>query len=94
MLKHIREASGLSREELAARANLSPSTIRAYEDGWRVPVRETVERQIEPVPGLRSHGVLLKLWDEFEEATTARSPPSSPTSPTRRQPPPRSAATA
>jgi len=68
MLRHIREASGLSREELAAAANLSPSTIRAYEDGWRAPVRETVERQIDPAPGLRSHGVLLKLWDEFEEA--------------------------
>ncbi|HEX4061681.1 MAG TPA: helix-turn-helix transcriptional regulator [Streptosporangiaceae bacterium] len=68
MLRHIREASGLSREELAAGARLSPSTIRAYEDGWRAPVRDTVEQQIEPAPGLRSHGVLLKLWDEFEEA--------------------------
>ncbi|HEY3957230.1 MAG TPA: helix-turn-helix transcriptional regulator [Streptosporangiaceae bacterium] len=68
MLRHVREASGLAREDLAAAASLSPSTIRAYEDGWRAPVRETVERQIEPVPGLRSHGLLLKLWDEFEDA--------------------------
>jgi transcriptional regulator with XRE-family HTH domain len=68
MLRHVREASGLSREDLAAAASLSPSTIRAYEDGWRAPVRETVEKQIESVPGLRSHGLLLKLWDEFEEA--------------------------
>jgi transcriptional regulator with XRE-family HTH domain len=68
MLKHIREASGMSREALAARASLSPSTIRSYEAGWRSPVRRTVEEQIERVPGLLSHGVLLKLWDEFEEA--------------------------
>jgi transcriptional regulator with XRE-family HTH domain len=68
MLKHIREASGLSREELAAQANLSPSTIRSYEDGWRSPVRRTVEEQIEAAPGLNSQGVLLKLWDQFEEA--------------------------
>jgi transcriptional regulator with XRE-family HTH domain len=68
MLKHIREASGLTREELAARASLSPSAIRSYESGWRSPVRQTVEEQIEPVPGLLSNGVLLKLWDEFEEA--------------------------
>ena len=71
MLTFIREASGLSREELAARANLSPSTIRAYENGWRSPVRQTVEEQIEPVPGLVSNGVLLKLWDEFEEANSS-----------------------
>lgn len=68
MLKHVREASGLSREELAARANLSPSTIKAYEDAQRSPVRRTVEEQIEPAPGLHSNGVLLKLWEEFEEA--------------------------
>jgi transcriptional regulator with XRE-family HTH domain len=68
MLCHIREMSGLTREQLATGARLSPSTIRAYEDGWRAPVRETVETQIEPAPGLRSHGILLKLWDQFEEA--------------------------
>jgi hypothetical protein len=31
-------------------------------------VRVTVEKQIEPAPGLHSHGVLLKLWDQFAEA--------------------------
>ena len=68
MLQHIREISGLSREELAIRANLSPSTIKSYENGWRAPVRDTVEKQIEPALGPHSNGVLLKLWDEFEEA--------------------------
>jgi transcriptional regulator with XRE-family HTH domain len=68
LLRHIREVSGLTCEELAARANLAPSTVRSYENGWRAPVRETVEKQIERASGLRSNGVLLKLWDEFEEA--------------------------
>jgi hypothetical protein len=68
MLTFIREASGLSREELAARANLSVATIMAYEKGWRSPVRDTVANQIEPVPGFRSNGVLLKLWDQFADA--------------------------
>jgi DNA-binding XRE family transcriptional regulator len=68
MLTFIREASGLSREELAARASLSVATIMAYEKGWRSPVRDTVANQIEPVPGFRSNGVLLKLWDQFADA--------------------------
>jgi transcriptional regulator with XRE-family HTH domain len=68
LLRHIRDTSGLSVEDLAAQANLSVSTIRSYENGWRAPVRETVEMQIEAAPGLRSNGVLLKLWEEFEEA--------------------------
>src|SRR6202042_3290299 len=68
MLTHVRGISGMSREELAARASLSPSTIRAYENGWRSPVRQTVAEQIEPALGSASNGVLLKLWDEFEEA--------------------------
>jgi transcriptional regulator with XRE-family HTH domain len=50
MLRHIREAAGLPREELAARASLSVSTIVSYETGWRSPVRQTVEEQIEPRP--------------------------------------------
>jgi transcriptional regulator with XRE-family HTH domain len=69
MLVHIREVvSGLSKEDLAADANLSVSTISAYENGWRAPVRDTVEFQLEPVPRLLSNGVLLKLWDDFADA--------------------------
>jgi DNA-binding XRE family transcriptional regulator len=68
MLRHIREAAGLPREELAARASLSVSTIVSYESGWRSPVRQTVAEQIEPALGSASNGVLLKLWDELEEA--------------------------
>jgi DNA-binding XRE family transcriptional regulator len=68
ILRHIREAAGLSREDLAGRANLSASTIRSYESGWRAPVRDTVEFQIEPALGPHSNGTLLKLWDEFEDA--------------------------
>lgn len=67
-LKRLREQAGMTREELAVKAQQSESLIRSYEDAWRVPVRVTVAEIVERVPELDPGGVLLVLWDEFEES--------------------------
>jgi hypothetical protein len=67
-LRFYRERSALSREELGAapQVRLSAHTIRAFEDGRRVPKRETIEA-IEEFEAIRADGALLMLWDQFEE---------------------------
>ena len=44
MIKNYRQIMGLSQRELAARLNLSPSTISMYEVGNREPDFETEEK--------------------------------------------------
>lgn len=66
MLRFYREQAGLSREDLADRAHVSPSTIVAYETGWRVPTRPTVEA-IDAVPEMATGGALTELWDRLED---------------------------
>jgi transcriptional regulator with XRE-family HTH domain len=66
MLRFYREQAGLSREDLADRAHVSPSTITAYETGWRVPTRPTVA-DIDAVADLHTGGALARLWDQFED---------------------------
>ncbi|MCA9830470.1 MAG: helix-turn-helix transcriptional regulator [Dehalococcoidia bacterium] len=41
-LRHLRESVGLSRIDAAARANVSPITLKAYELGTRNPSRESL----------------------------------------------------
>lgn len=66
MLRFYREQAGLSREDLADLAHVSPSTITAYETGWRVPTRPTVA-DIDAVADLHTGGALARLWDQFED---------------------------
>jgi transcriptional regulator with XRE-family HTH domain len=66
MLRFYRERAGLSREALADKAHISPSTIGAYETGWRVPTRDTV-KDIDAVPGMHTDGALIELWEQFED---------------------------
>jgi transcriptional regulator with XRE-family HTH domain len=65
ILRFYRDRAGLTREELAARAHVSTSTIRAYEEGRRVPTRASVV-DIEAVQELGTSGALLELWEQFE----------------------------
>jgi transcriptional regulator with XRE-family HTH domain len=65
-LKFYRERAGLSQTDLGTKIRLSESTVRAYEDGRRVPPRPVIE-QIENVPAVNTGGALLHLWDQFEE---------------------------
>jgi transcriptional regulator with XRE-family HTH domain len=66
ILRFYRDQASLTREELAARAHVSASTIRAYEEGRRVPTRASVA-DIEAVQEMRTSGALLALWDQFEQ---------------------------
>ena len=43
-LKALRLAAGLSRSELAARADVAPGSLRAYEDGARMPQHRSAMR--------------------------------------------------
>ncbi len=43
-LKALRLAAGLSRTELATRSGLAPGSLRAYEDGRRVPQQRSAAR--------------------------------------------------
>jgi transcriptional regulator with XRE-family HTH domain len=67
MLRFHRDQAGVSREELAPHAHISVHTLRAYEEGRRVPPRQVVAL-IEDHPTMRSEGALLALWDEYEES--------------------------
>jgi transcriptional regulator with XRE-family HTH domain len=66
VLRFYRDRAGLTRDELAARAHVSVSTIRAYEEGRRVPTRASVI-DIEALEEMGARGALLVLWDQFEE---------------------------
>lgn len=64
-LRFYRKRAGLNLEDLAPLVHLSVSTIRAYEDGRRVPQRHTIA-DIEALPTMNADGALLMLWDQFE----------------------------
>lgn len=68
-LRYYRKRAELALEDIAPVVHLSVSTIRAYEDGRRVPQRQTIA-DIEAVPAMNADGALLMLWDQFEEGMT------------------------
>jgi transcriptional regulator with XRE-family HTH domain len=74
-LKFYRERADLTRDDLAARAHISVSTVRAYEGGWRVPTRSSVA-DIEAVAEMGSGGALLMLWDEFQDGMNYQALPA------------------
>jgi transcriptional regulator with XRE-family HTH domain len=74
-LRFYRERAELTRDDLAAMAHISASTIRAYEDGWRVPTRGTVA-DVEAVSDMGTGGALLMLWDEFQDAMNYQAVPA------------------
>jgi transcriptional regulator with XRE-family HTH domain len=74
VLRFFRERAGLSQEQLAELAHMSLSTIGSYETARRVPPRDAVAG-LEAVTELNAHGLLLKLWDEFEDGMTYRGYP-------------------
>ncbi|MCM8746826.1 helix-turn-helix domain-containing protein [Thermomicrobium sp. CFH 73360] len=64
-LRRFREALGLSRKELAAFVHVSPDTIAVYENGWRGPSREVLQRLADAL-GVRTDAL---LGSEPEEQT-------------------------
>lgn len=65
MVRQIREAAGLTQNELAARAGTSRSTISAYENGRKSPTVDTLQRLAHVA------GVVLRV----ERGATFRSVP-------------------
>ncbi len=65
LITEVREAAGLSKTELAARAGTSRSTLSAYEHGRVSPTLETAER-ILGVTGHRLATVPVLEWLEVE----------------------------
>jgi transcriptional regulator with XRE-family HTH domain len=68
-LRFYRKRAELALEDIAPLVHLSVSTIRAYEDGRRVPQRQTIA-EIEAIPAMNADGALLMLWDQFEAGMT------------------------
>jgi transcriptional regulator with XRE-family HTH domain len=66
MLRFYRLKAGLTQEQLATQAHISGKTIAAYENGWRVPTRETTA-DIDSVAVLNTNGALSQLWEQFED---------------------------
>ncbi len=72
LLVKLREERGLSKAELAKRANLDPSTITRFEQGQRAPERPSIVQIAEAMvlPGidrdrlLASAGFRSELWDD------------------------------
>lgn len=65
MLRHFRTRAGLTQDQLGALLPVSGKLIGAYENGWRVPTRDTTAF-LDAVPELGSNGSLLVLWEQFE----------------------------
>jgi transcriptional regulator with XRE-family HTH domain len=57
-LKSLRLAAGLSLTDLSRRTGLSPGSIRAYEEGLRMPRRATIGRLVRVVGGGLLSGTL------------------------------------
>ena len=66
MLRYYRVKAGLTQDQLGAAAHVSGKTIAAYENGWRVPTRDTTA-DIDAVAALNTNGALAELWDQFED---------------------------
>lgn len=66
MLRFYRVKAGLTQDQLGAAAHVSGKTIAAYENGWRVPTRDTTA-DIDGVAALNTNGALCELWDQFED---------------------------
>lgn len=72
LLLKLREERGLSKAELAKRAELDPSSITRFEQGQRAPERATIMQIAEAMvlPGidrdrlLASAGFRSQLWDD------------------------------
>lgn len=56
-LRRFREALGLTRKQLAALVHVSPDTIAVYENGWRGPSREVLQRLADAL-GVRTDALL------------------------------------
>ena len=72
LLERFRAERGLSKAELAKRTGLDPSTITRFEQGARMPERETILQlagaMVLPMPDrdrlLASAGFRSELWDD------------------------------
>ncbi len=72
LLERLRDERGLSKAELAKRTGLDPSTITRFEQGTRMPERETIlqlaSAMVLPMPDrdrlLASAGFRSELWDD------------------------------
>lgn len=72
LLEQLREERGLSKAELAKRTGLDPSTITRFEQGARMPERETILQlagaMVLPMADrdrlLASAGFRSELWDD------------------------------
>lgn len=72
LLERLREERGLSKADLAKRTGLDPSTITRFEQGARMPERETILQlagaMVLPMPDrdrlLASAGFRSELWDD------------------------------
>lgn len=66
MLRFYRVKAVMTQDQLGAAAHVSGKTIAAYENGWRVPTRDTTA-DIDAVAALNTNGALCELWDQFED---------------------------
>ena len=64
LLRKVREASGLSQEEMARRAGTSRPTLSAYEHGRKSPSADTLERLV-AAAGFELDVVPSMTWREY-----------------------------
>jgi transcriptional regulator with XRE-family HTH domain len=64
LLRKVREASGLSQEEMARRAGTSRPTLSAYEHGRKSPSADTLERLV-AAAGFDLDVVPSVTWQEY-----------------------------
>lgn len=64
----------MTRDQVGARLPVSGQLIGAYENGWRVPTRDTTAL-LDAVPELNTNGTLLVLWEEFKQEMSYQAHP-------------------
>jgi transcriptional regulator with XRE-family HTH domain len=64
LLRKVREASGLSQDDLARRAGTSRPTLSAYEHGRKSPSADTLERLV-AAAGIELDVVPFVVWREY-----------------------------
>ncbi|HEV2375977.1 MAG TPA: helix-turn-helix transcriptional regulator [Streptosporangiaceae bacterium] len=74
MLRYYRLKAGLTQDQLGTLAHVSGKTIAAYENGWRVPTRQTTA-DVDGVAELNTNGALSQLWEQFEDGMTYQAYP-------------------